>query len=77
MKIIYGAIGESGLRVAQMYAERYFNWLKPQQQMSARVHEQLCETESVSSTCPERRVTDQHGQFQSRKLSCSVLNTSA
>lgn len=43
--ITYGVAEHRARRVAQMYAEHYSNWRKPQDQMLAHVRKQLCETD--------------------------------
>lgn len=41
-------------RFVQINAERYSNWCKPREEIFTRVHQKLCETDSVTSSCHDK-----------------------
>lgn len=51
MYLQYGVTGENGPIATQTYAEQLSNYRSPQYKTFVLVHQQLCETESVTSTC--------------------------
>lgn len=63
MHITYRATRENDRRATQKYTKSYPNRRKLFHQMFVRVHPQLCEFESVTSTCHDRGGTDRHEQF--------------